>query len=121
MRGYAEELWGDWKQSNTAESLDVTGHEVIELNGKAVGCVAVIWHEDHIFVEKLYIAPGFQNRGIGSYVLNMKSYHAAQQGLPTKLSVLTTNPADRFYKRAGFVLEAETLERRRFSKAVLTS
>ncbi|ARQ13840.1 hypothetical protein NXC12_PE00244 (plasmid) [Rhizobium etli] len=34
MRGYAEELWGDWRQSDTVESLDVAGHEVIELNGK---------------------------------------------------------------------------------------
>ncbi|WP_420848930.1 GNAT family N-acetyltransferase [Rhizobium etli] len=72
-------------------------------------------------MEKLYIAPAFQSRGIGTYVLNTKCCQAAQRGLPTKLSVLTTNPADRFYKRAGFVLEAETLERRRFSKAVSTS
>ncbi|MBB4172021.1 MULTISPECIES: GNAT family N-acetyltransferase [unclassified Rhizobium] len=121
MRGYADALWGDWKQSDTVESLDVAGHEVIELNGKAVGCIAAIWHEDHIFIEKLYIAPAFQSRGIGTYVLNTKSSQAAQQGRPTRLSVLTTNPADRFYKRAGFVLEAETLERRWFSKAVPTS
>ncbi|WP_157224557.1 GNAT family N-acetyltransferase [Rhizobium mesoamericanum] len=121
MRVYAEALWGDWNQSDTVESLDIAGHEVIELDGKPVGCIAVIWHEDHIFIEKLYIAPAFQSRGIGSYVLDTKSYQAAQQGLPTKLSVLTTNPADRFYKQAGFVLEAETLERRRFFKAVPTS
>jgi N-acetylglutamate synthase-like GNAT family acetyltransferase len=121
MRAYAEALWGGWKQSDTVESLDVAGHEVIEQDGNAVGCIAAIWHADHLFIEKLYIGPAFQGRGIGTHVLNTKSCQAAQRGLPMKLSVLTTNPADRFYQREGFVLEAETQERRLFSKAAPTS
>ncbi|APO75233.1 hypothetical protein AM571_CH02424 [Rhizobium etli 8C-3] len=92
-------------------------HEVIEQDGNAVGCVASIWHDDHLFIEKLYISLSFQGRGIGAQVLKAKSDQAAQRGLPTKLSVLlTTNLADRFYRREGFVQEAETPERRRFSK-----
>ena len=35
---------------------------------------------------------------------------AAERGLPTKLSVLTSNPADRFCKRKEFILEAEIPE-----------
>lgn len=118
MRAYAEALWGSWRPSDTEETLDLAGHEVIELEGHPCDCVAVSWHPDHMFIEKLYIGPAYQGRGIGAFALSAKTNIAAERGLPTKLSVLTTNPADRFYKREGFTLEAETPERRRFSKAV---
>jgi N-acetylglutamate synthase-like GNAT family acetyltransferase len=121
MRAYAEALWGSWKQLDSVASLDITGHELIEQDGDAVGCVAVTWQADHLFIEKLYISPTFQGRGIGTYILNAKTAGAAQRGLPTRLSVLITNPADRFYQREGFVLEAETPERRRFFKALPVS
>ena len=118
MRGYAEALWGGWRPTATVETLDIEGHEIIEQDGEAVGCVAMKWHPDHLFIDKLYIAPAYQGRGIGAVVLRGKTEAAAAKGLPTKLSVLTTNPAERFYRREGFVLEAETPERRRFTKAV---
>jgi len=118
MRAYAEALWGSWRPADTIETLDLSGHEIIELEGQPCGCVAVSWRSDHLFIEKLYIAPSYQGRGIGAFALRTKTDIAAERGLPTKLSVLTTNPADRFYKREGFTLEAETTERRQFSKAV---
>ncbi len=116
MRGYAEALWGSWRQSDTAETLDLAGHEIVEVAGRSCGCIAVSWHPDHMFVEKLYINPENQGRGIGGYALKAKVDLAAERGLPTKLSVLVTNPADRFYRREGFVLESETAVRRRFIK-----
>lgn len=114
MRSYAEALWGSWRPSDTVETLDPAGHEIVELDGMPCGCIAVSWHPDHLFIEKLYIGPEHQGRGIGALVLKAKTSIAAEKGLPTKLSVLTSNPADRFYRREGFILEAETPERRRF-------
>lgn len=111
MRAYAEALWGHWRPGETAEMLALDSHEIIERDGAAIGCVAAYWRADHLFVDKLYIDPGFQNVGIGAYVLRQKTEEAARQGLPTRLSVLTTNPARRFYEREGFRLEAETAER----------
>ncbi len=116
MRGYAEALWGEWRPSATVATSDLSGHEIIEVEGKAAGCIAVTWQPDHLFVEKLYIAPPFQGRGLGAVALKDKTDEAARAGLPTKLSVLTTNPADRFYRREGFVVELETPERRRMVK-----
>lgn len=115
MRGYAEALWGSWRPSMD-ETLNLAGFEVIEVDGFAAGCVAVTWHHDHLFINKLYLLPDHQGRGIGSVVLRAKTEVAGQTGLPTRLSVLVTNPADRFYRREGFVLESETPERRRFIK-----
>jgi GNAT superfamily N-acetyltransferase len=118
MRGYAEALWGTWRPSATPGTLDLAGHEIIEADGLAAGCIAVTWHPDHLFIEKLYLWPSFQRLGIGASVLGSKTEAGARLNLPTRLSVLTTNPADRFYKREGFVLEAETPERRVFCKPI---
>lgn len=43
MRDYAEALWGHWRPSDTIESLALDGHDIIELDSKAAGCVAVTW------------------------------------------------------------------------------
>lgn len=118
MRTYAEALWGAWRPSATAETLDVAGHDILLVGDESCGCIAVTWHPDHMFVDKLYIPPAHQGQGIGAVALREKTKLAAERGLPTRLSVLTTNPADRFYRREGFVLETETSERRRFIKPV---
>lgn len=118
MRDYAVALWGSWRPSATVETLDVAGHEMIEHAGRAVGCIAVTWNPDYLFIDKLYIDPEFQNRGLGALALRHKTGEAAEHGLPTKLSVLTTNPANRFYEREGFVLESETPERRRMVRYI---
>lgn len=116
MRAYAIALWGNWRPSATVETLTLDGHEMIEHEGRAVGCIAVSQHPDHLFIEKLYIDPDFQNRGLGALALRAKVDQAAKRHLATRLSVLTTNPANRFYEREGFIVETETPERRRMVK-----
>lgn len=116
MRNYAEALWGCWKPSATVEKFHAANHYLIQRDGIPVGCIAEMWHADHLFIGKLYIDAPFQRQGIGAVVLRMKSQEAAVWGLPIKLSVLTTNPAYAFYRREGFEVESETAERRRMTK-----
>lgn len=117
-KGYAEALWGVWRPTGTPETLDVADFEIVEHDGRPAGCIAVVWRPDHLLVRKLYVAPTHQGQGIGAVVLRSKTEAAAALGLPTRLTVLTTNPADRFYSREGFVLESETAERRTFVKSL---
>ncbi|AOH85701.1 hypothetical protein AWL63_18915 [Sphingomonas panacis] len=112
MRVYAEALWGCWRPSATIEAFDPANHYIIERDGVAVGCIAEIWQPDHVFIGKLYVDAPFQRQSIGAVVLEMKSKEACAKGIPIKLSVLTTNPADAFYRREGFEVESETAERR---------
>ncbi|MEM9270118.1 MAG: GNAT family N-acetyltransferase, partial [Pseudomonadota bacterium] len=58
-------------------------------------------------IKKLYLAPEHQNQGLGREVLDMICQRGFDQGLEVRLTVLTNNPAIRFYRRAGF----EELER----------
>jgi len=112
MKDYAVALWGEWLQSATWDKIDLTDHQIIELEGQAVGCIASTRFEDSLRVNKLYLRPDYQNRGIGANVLKSVIERARLLGLPIRLSVLTTNPALKFYLREGFSVEAETAERR---------
>ena len=60
-----------------------SAHEIIELDGLAVGCVGTNLEVDHLFIDKLYIAPSFQRNGIGASVLRTIVSQAAKRGVPT--------------------------------------
>ncbi|WEF24792.1 GNAT family N-acetyltransferase [Paracoccus sp. S3-43] len=111
MRGYAEALWGQWRPRPITE-IDTAKYVVIEISAQHAGCLARTVTDEQLWIDSLYIEPAFQNLGIGGYLLEQDVCRAAASGLPTRLSVLTTNPAIRFYARHGFFVEKETAERR---------
>lgn len=88
------------REETIAYFADVLGHEdvlVAEVNELVVGFIAL--QGDH--VEHLYIAPPFQDRGIGDKLLSM-----AKELRPGGLTLLTFQrnaPARRFYEARGFV------------------
>jgi GNAT superfamily N-acetyltransferase len=53
------------------------------------------------------LRPAFQNRGVGSIILNRLLANAAAKGKPVELSVLKNNPARRLYDRLGFAVVSE--------------
>lgn len=112
MKDYAIALWGKWRQSATLEEINLTGHQIIEFDSQAIGCVATTRQEGFLQVDKLYLGPDFRNRGIGAHVLRRIVKCDGHSSLPVRLSVLTTNPALKFYLREGFAVESETAERR---------
>lgn len=112
MRRHAKALWGRWQPSATIESYDTAGHRILMVSGHFAGCIAAIRRMDELFVSKLYIAPEYQNQGIGAVVLRTVTSQATKMNLPIRLTVLSTNPALRFYERQGFFVEKETAERR---------
>lgn len=116
MREYVEALWGEWKPSSTVEQLSSKGHQIILCDERPVGCFAVTEDGDFLTVKKLYLEPGSQNKGIGAKALQKITSEAEMKGLRAALSVLTTNPAKRFYEREGFVVVSQTKERIRMER-----
>ena len=111
MRDYAIALWGSWRP-RAADALILDEHRIIVAEEEDVGCVSVTRRDDHVWVNKLYVAPGHQKRGYGAITLRQVLGEARAVGLPLRLSVLTTNPAVAFYRREGLVIYEETAERR---------
>jgi GNAT superfamily N-acetyltransferase len=110
MRAYAVALWGVWCP-RADEDFTIDGLRIIADECSDVGCVAVIIHSNHIWLDKLYLAPSHQGRGIGAAMLKIVIAEAAASNRPVRLSVLTTNPAIALYIRHGFRIYAETPER----------
>lgn len=106
MKAYAEALWGNWRASDTVDTLDISNHEMITQSGKSVGCIATRLDTDGLHLLKLYLAPHARNHGIGAVILRHLIGRAA--GHSVLLRVLVTNPAVRFYERNGFRIAHRT-------------
>ena len=79
----------------------------ILLNAQRVGFVVTRPQADYLFLNHLYVLPGFQGRGIGAWVLQSVFSEADVQGLPVKVGALRGSDSNRFYLRHGFVLTHE--------------
>jgi ribosomal protein S18 acetylase RimI-like enzyme len=111
MRAYAEQTWGAWNEAITRASFTPATHRIIRCDDQDIGCLALYEMGDHLDLDKLYILPAYQNRGIGTALIRDIIARAAAAGKPVRLSVLAVNPARRFYERAGFVVMHSTGER----------
>ena len=110
MRDYVVALWGTWPQELDTRTF-IEDCRIIVVDGQDAGCVTTQSSTDQVWLDELFIAPEFQRKGIGSHVLRDVLSQAEKAGLPLRLSVLTTNPAIRFYERHGFHVEDRNSER----------
>jgi GNAT superfamily N-acetyltransferase len=101
MRDYAEPTWGSW---DGRADLDLAFDQVIQLAGRDIGLIGVDRRSDCWFLDKLYLLPAYQNRRIGSYLLQRLIDDAKAAQVVLRLTVLEVNPARRFYERHGFIL-----------------
>ena len=116
MREYSERTWGTWIPE-PRDSFRPEIHEIIQCDGDDIGCIAVIDEPDALLLEKLYILPGHQSRGIGTLLLKrvIERAHASQR--PIRLRVLRVNPARLLCERNGFEVDRSTAERHFMSYA----
>jgi GNAT superfamily N-acetyltransferase len=80
------------------------GDRVIQLARRDIGLMGVDRRLDFWFLDKTYVLPAYQRRGIGGYLLRRLIEDAKQAQIGLRLTVLQANPARRFYERHGFVL-----------------
>jgi len=104
MRAYAEQTFGTWDNAIPRARFDPASCAIIRVSGKDVGCMDVVYCEDHLQLNVLYLLPSVHNQGIGSAVLRRLIAEADAARKPIRLRVLRVNPAQRFYQRNGFVV-----------------
>ncbi|MCB9979705.1 MAG: GNAT family N-acetyltransferase [Rhodospirillales bacterium] len=81
--------------------------QIIYADEIKVGCMQITNHENSIELEKIYISPECQGKGIGSSILNNLLTDASEQGKDVILSVLKNNKARDLYERLGFIVTGE--------------
>ena len=114
MRPHVERQFGNWDKEFQAKMFDEAvpkpDHEIIEVDGKAVGLLHVLQDQSMVILDQLWLLPSHQNLGIGSDLIRKLVSKSEAQAIPIRLSVLIQNPAVSLYKRLGFevISQSET-------------
>jgi ribosomal protein S18 acetylase RimI-like enzyme len=82
--------------------------EFICWKGERVGFFTFRRATDGFHLEHLYVLPGCQSQGIGSFVLARLTAQADAAGLAIFLGALKESAANRFYSRHGFTKDNES-------------
>ena len=115
MRPYVEETFGPWVEEDQRQrSAQINAgacHHIIQLEDVDIGVLVVERSESHIQLDRLYLLPRVQNKGIGTSLLRELQAEAERKNLPLRLRVLRCNPARLWYQREGFTIIDATPER----------
>ena len=100
MFGWDEDLQRDFH----AKAWQQQKPDIITYDSKLIGTIATIESEDCIEVGQFFILPEYQNKGIGTYLLEQILDKADQLGRNVTLRFLKNNPVKSLYVRNGFRL-----------------
>src|SRR3989304_4717923 len=104
MNAYITRVFGwdeKFEQDYHARDWETLKPDVILYDNRPIGTICCVRKEDHFEIERFYILPEYQNKGIGSFVLGGTVDTADRAGLPVKLMYLKINPVASLYRRVG--------------------
>ena len=112
LEGYVDQIWG-WEEER--EVLEHTRRfnpeniRVIRYLGEDIGIISIVIDAEYFRVNQIFILPGYQRRGIGSYCMGQLVEEARELGKPVWLRIFKINqPAKAFYIKLGFKQIGET-------------
>ena len=98
--------------------FDEPGLRLILVGGDVAGCVGFRDGPQFVTLDSFYLAPRFQNSGLGSRIFKTLLAESDALGKPMRLEVLKQSPADRFYIRHGFAAIGEGAHDVMFERAI---
>ena len=108
LKEYVEQTWGwdeEFQQKGFAADFDAATGEIVVIDGKDAGFWWTIEKENEILLASIRLLPEFQNKGIGTKLIEAL---IADSRKPIRLQVLKVNPARRLYEKLGFRIDGET-------------
>lgn len=105
MGDYATQILGlDERERKNYHALDWQSKRplIIMYDSQPIGTIYVSENENRIEIAQFYILPEYQNKGIGSYLLEDILDNSDKAGSIVELEVLKVNPAVSLYQRCGF-------------------
>jgi ribosomal protein S18 acetylase RimI-like enzyme len=121
IRPAVETTWGwddAFQQTYFRSRWNPTENQIVMVAGQRVGTLRLVENQDEIFLALIEIHPDYQNRGLGSTIIQDLLAEAHQRSVPVLLHVLKANEdARRLYERLGFKIIEERKERYVMKKA----
>lgn len=107
MRPYVELTWGSWddavQEAFFRRNFSSETVQIIQVEEQNAGLLNLEHEAGELFLANLQIAPGWQNRGLGTAVIRTVLESARTLQKPIRLQVLRVNTgALRLYARMGF-------------------
>ncbi len=106
FRDVVTSQFGQWDNDQQREFFDKkwnpSNYQIIGVDNTDAGVISVFAHTDHVWLSEIQVDPAFQNRGLGSRVVQDIVDHARAENLPVRLQVLHKNRAKELYLRLGF-------------------
>ena len=101
--------WDDEYQLQLfTKRFDPSEIQVIVVDDHDVGNLSVEDRDDELYIAGIYLLPAWQNRGLGTSVIEDVLSKAAGKEKGVHLQVLRVNPVLRLYERLGFQIYEET-------------
>lgn len=114
FKWYVDKIWG-WNDENQKQRLkqDLEEHlahkRIILIDNKSVGIYVVHTTESgDLFINEISILKEYQNKGIGTKILEEQLKENHSKGIRTILQVFKDNPAKSLYEKLGFKAYGET-------------
>lgn len=112
FKQHIERIWGwdeKWQKANFVRECASATTSVVRVNGRTVGYLQVRHDPHRVYLQNIVLHPDFQNRGIGTTLLNDVKAEATARQVPLELAVFRTNgSARRFYERHRFLRSDES-------------
>jgi ribosomal protein S18 acetylase RimI-like enzyme len=113
FKKYIEEFF-EWNEKERKEMYYnnlknyMGDYNIIVVNNKDIGVFAVDESRDgESYISEISLIEEYQNKGIGTDILNKLLTKNKEKGLKTKLKVFKNSPAKRLYERLGFSIYGE--------------
>ncbi|MFX1525485.1 MAG: GNAT family N-acetyltransferase [Promethearchaeota archaeon] len=112
LKEYISKTWGwdeEWQQNYFSQNFNPEVLKIIVKSEEEIGCISIIEEENRYILSLIEILPQFQNKGIGTRLINELLSNAIKQNKAVYLQVLKTNEkAQKLYKKLGFSIESST-------------
>ena len=111
---YVEQTWGWNDQIQQLVEQDFerwfnppASGRIVQVDGQDIGYIKVADHEDGVLLDMVLLDPAYQNRGLGTALIEPIVQGALARGPAVVLPVMKVNPSKRLYERLGFVVTGE--------------
>ena len=74
-------------------------------DGKIQGFSSLLLSKNSVTIDLIAVGPEFRNKGIASSLVRVSQEFAHSRSLPLEVGTQQTNPANRIYRKNGFVLQ----------------
>lgn len=108
MKGYVEKVY-PWNATLFRDNFIPQDYEVIESQEQLIGFAKLVTTETDLYLAEIQIARQYQKQGIGTNLIQLIIKQAKLQNKILWLKIVKGNPAEKLYRRLGFIVFEESL------------